>query len=86
MRAQTGEQAAAAALQALDAQVEALEAKIEVFSRLRKELDQARQILQNCRDCKDDRLFPDACNECGVMAGQSQVPQSMRVLWSVDNE
>jgi DNA-binding transcriptional MerR regulator len=86
VRAQTGEQAAAAALEALDVQVAALEAKIEVFSRLRRELDQARQILHSCRDCKDDRLFPDACNECGVMTGRADLPQSMRVLWAVDND
>lgn len=81
--ARTGEEAAAAALSVLDEQIRTLEVRIEVFMRLRRELSQAREILRGCRDCKDDQLFPDACDDCNVIATQPQVPQSMRVLWAV---
>jgi DNA-binding transcriptional MerR regulator len=81
-----GQQAAASALGAIDGQIESLERKLEVFSRLRSELIQAREILTHCKDCTNERCFPDACDDCEVVAGCSKLPTSMRVLWSVSGQ
>lgn len=81
--AKTGRQAAESALHALDSQIHALEDKIAVFTRLRSELEVARRVLRKCRECKDDRSFPDGCDECEVVGDGRRLPQSMRVLWSL---
>jgi DNA-binding transcriptional MerR regulator len=83
--ADTGSTAAGAALEAINEQIESLDHKLELFTRLRTELLQARELLTNCKDCTNDRCFPDACNECEVVADK-KLPTSMRVLWSLDTE
>lgn len=82
--ADTGKQAAAGALDALDAQIEVLEAKIDAFARLRDELSRAREILGACRSCTNQKCFPDACHACDVILEQSELPSSMRVLWMIE--
>jgi DNA-binding transcriptional MerR regulator len=82
--ADSGKQAAASALDAIDGQIEALEAKIAVFSRLRSELCRAREILRQCRSCTNQKCFPDACHACDVILEQSELPASMRVLWMLE--
>ncbi|HHH31683.1 MAG TPA: hypothetical protein ENK57_25500, partial [Polyangiaceae bacterium] len=81
-KSDTGQEAAESAVTALDAQIATIKEKIEVFTRLQSELLQARELLDKCRDCTNDRCFPDACDECTVMKDAS-VPQSMRVLWAL---
>ncbi len=82
-RAENGQAAAEEALTNIDEQITSLDNKIEIFTRLRDELKQARDILQNCKSCTNDRCFPDACNECDVVSKHPKLPTSMRVLWSV---
>jgi len=82
-KAETGQQAAEAAVEALDEQLATIKDKIEVFTRLQAELTQARELLDKCRDCTNDRCFPEACNECTVMKDAGPLPQSMRVLWAL---
>ena len=84
--ADTGKQAAEGALDALDAQIEALDQKLAIFNRLRSELDRAREILRRCKSCTNERCFPDACHACEVIAAQSELPPSMRVLWMIERE
>jgi DNA-binding transcriptional MerR regulator len=84
LSANDGPTAANTTLNAIETQVASLEQKIQVFSRLKQELLQAQDILVQCRDCSNKRCFPDACDECDVITGQHQLPQSMRVLWAVD--
>jgi DNA-binding transcriptional MerR regulator len=83
-RADSGKSAAGEALRTLDAQILALHEKISVFTRLTKELTRAREILHECSDCTNARCFPDACDDCDVIKHKGVLPQSMRVLWSVD--
>jgi DNA-binding transcriptional MerR regulator len=83
-KADSGKSAATEALDALNAQIDALEDKIAVFTRLRRELVRARQILHECQDCNNPRCFPDACDDCEVVRDKGPLPSSMRVLWSVE--
>jgi DNA-binding transcriptional MerR regulator len=82
--ADSGKQAAEAALEALDEKIEVIERKMAVFARLSAELQQTRAILRGCQECTNRRCFPDACDECEVMSDQPDLPLAMRVLWSVD--
>ncbi|MEZ4440414.1 MAG: MerR family transcriptional regulator [Polyangiaceae bacterium] len=84
-RAQSGREAAEGALGALDRQLKVIEEKMAVFARLKAELEQARVLLDHCRDCTNERPFPSGCHDCEVMSGPG-VPQSMRVLWSLSSE
>jgi len=86
LRAETGQEAAQAALSALDEQLHGIERKMEVFARLVLELRQTRAILRGCEKCENHRCFPDACDECEVMTQHEDVPLAMRVLWSVDGK
>lgn len=78
-----GALAAESTAAALDVQLSALDEKIALLGRVRQELQGARRILQRCRDCKNERCFPDACGDCEVIRSEPEVPQSMRVLWGV---
>jgi len=82
--ANTGDQAATTALEAIDGQVSLLEQKIAVFTRLRDELNRAREILTECKQCANETCFPDACGACDVISERTAVPQSMRVLWGIE--
>lgn len=82
--ADSGREAATAAVDALDAQISTLEQKIATFTRLRDELARARGILGECRSCTNEACFPDACHACDVIAEQTTLPKSVRVLWSID--
>ncbi len=85
-RSESGRKAAEGTLGAIDEQIASLEEKLEIFTRLRRELLQAKEILSACKDCTNSRCFPDACDECDVVSGR-KIPTSMRVLWSVgDND
>lgn len=81
--AETGREAAATVLSAIDGRIEELEHKISVFTRLRDELTRARSILTECTSCTDDACFPDACGACDVISERRAVPTSMRVLWDI---
>ena len=81
-KSENGQEAAESAVVALDAQIETIKDKIAVFTRLQAELVQARELLDKCRDCSNDRCFPDACSDCTVVK-EATVPQSMRVLWAL---
>ncbi len=85
-RSNCGKTAAEGALGAIDQQIESLDKKLEVFARLREELIQAREILSACKNCTNERCFPDACDECDVVTGCGSLPTSMRVLWSIGND
>lgn len=86
-RSENGQKAAEEALGAIDEQISSLENKLEIFTRLRTELIQAREILMSCKDCTNERCFPDACDECDVVTDRPKLPTSMRVLWSIgDND
>jgi DNA-binding transcriptional MerR regulator len=84
-KSETGKQAAEAAVTALDEQIATIKEKIEVFTRLQAELVQARELLDKCRDCTNERCFPAACNECDVLK-DAELPQSMRVLWALQQQ
>jgi MerR family Zn(II)-responsive transcriptional regulator of zntA len=84
--AETGSEAASAALGAIDQQIGSLEQKVELFTRLTAELKDARRILTECRSCNNARCFPDACDECEVVSEGGVLPQSMRVLWAVEGD
>ena len=75
--------AAESALGAIDEQIHSLEDKLTLFTRLRSELLQAREMLTSCKDCKNVHCFPNACDDCEVVSDSPTLPTSMRVLWSV---
>lgn len=81
-KSDNGQQAAESAVTALDEQIATIKDKIEVFTRLQIELVRARELLDKCRDCTNERCFPDACDECEVVK-DVDLPQSMRVLWAL---
>jgi DNA-binding transcriptional MerR regulator len=84
VKAENGEQAAKAALAALDRRITDLEDRIAALSRLKGELCGAREVLRDCKSCRNEVCFPDSCDDCDVMLGRVDVPQSVRVLWAVD--
>ena len=83
-RADDGQQAAARAVRALEKQLESIVERLALLERLRSELSRTHEILSGCRRCEDSRRFPEKCTDCTVVASQPELPQSMRVLWSVD--
>ncbi len=76
--------AASSALAAIDEQIVSLESKLELFTRLKQELLQAKEMLISCKDCKNDTRFPDECDASEVVSGCPSLSTSMRVLWSLD--
>ena len=78
-----GGAAAEATVTAIAQQLSSIEDKIAQLERVRDELKSAQAILQHCRDCTNERCFPDACSDCEVIKSQPRVPQSMRVLWDI---
>lgn len=84
--AETGKQAAEGAVDALDAQIEALDQKLAIFTRLRAELCRAREVLEECRACTNQKCFPDACHACDVILRESELPASLRVLWMIGRQ
>ena len=84
--ADSGKQAADGAIDAIDAQIEALDQKLAVFNRLRAELCRAREVLEQCRTCTNQKCFPDACHACDVILRESELPASLRVLWMLGRE
>jgi MerR family transcriptional regulator, Zn(II)-responsive regulator of zntA len=83
-KADSGQEAAASACDALDGQIEAVRGKIEVFQRLLNDLTQARELIDKCRDCSNDRKFPEGCGDCTVMKQGAPASQSLRVLWGLN--
>lgn len=84
--ADNGKEAASTTITAIDLQINALEQKIAMFERMRAELVASRSILNECKGCANHQCFPDECDSCDVIAKQSGVPKTMRVLWSVDGD
>jgi DNA-binding transcriptional MerR regulator len=79
--AASGGEAARQATRILSLRIEDLHEKLLVLTRLREDLTATSDIMSACMDCHDAK-FPHSCDSCSVMASQSSLPRSMRVLWS----
>ncbi len=82
--APTGSAAAEQAARTLREHLGALDDKIALLKRVRDELRQVEEIVvRPCKQCTDERRFPEHCSKCDVIRAQPDLSQSMRVLWDV---
>ncbi len=81
--AQSGGDAADAAVTSLCDHIAHLKVKIELLSRLATDLEQTVAAARSCVGCIEPDLFPHRCGACGRMGRAEDQPRGMRVLWSL---
>lgn len=82
--ATSGAVAAESAMKVLGTRIAELKEKLTVLNRLRDDLEETSRIVSGCMACKNEQTLPDDCAKCSVMASHSQLPRSVRVLWSIN--
>jgi DNA-binding transcriptional MerR regulator len=77
----TGGEAAKSAMKILASRVHELRDKLLVLTRLQRDLERTSDVMTACLDCTDSK-FPSHCERCDVFTNCSDLPRSLRVLWS----
>lgn len=82
-RSANGAAAASSVTARLDEQIASMNERIELLSKLKDELERARQLIAGCGHCDND-LFPDSCGDCEVMSKAKELPGAVSVLWQLN--
>jgi DNA-binding transcriptional MerR regulator len=66
----------------LDRHISAIDERVADLRRIRGDLEQVRDAVVVCQDCRSDRKFPNSCAQCANLLVANRDASMLRALWS----